>query len=238
MPTFMRMNRYGFPVWGLILPLFLWSASSCKRHTEKVYPQFIHAVAGLPEVRIEMQEETRYRNLSFGTSTGYLEVKKENDEAYHTVFRLNDETLTGSLYRTPFREEEHYSIFLSGWSAAPEIFVLADDYAIPDSGKTHIRFLQLIPDAPLLDLNMDGQTLAENLMYYGNDSTKGKVDFLEVSRTGHTFELVSHATGVSLCSLVISPDSMPLALTLCSRGLVDGAGNLQPDFTKVIHRQK
>ena len=85
----------------------------------------------------------------------------------------------------------YYTAFLANTPAKAELFVLTDTLAQPAAGKTAIRFVNLSPDAPAVDLVIkNGPTMFTNKAY------KGYSGFLPL--TGNqTYTIEVHQAGTS-----------------------------------------
>ncbi|WP_316800690.1 DUF4397 domain-containing protein [Pedobacter frigidisoli] len=79
-----------------------------------------------------------------------------------------------------------YSAFVVDLLPAPKILIVQDDLTAPATGKAKIRFINLSPDAPALDLAIDGTATAlVTAKAYKEASTFVSID----PSAGYTFQI-------------------------------------------------
>ncbi|WP_183566607.1 DUF4397 domain-containing protein [Mucilaginibacter sp. SP1R1] len=93
-------------------------------------------------------------------------------------------------------DKKFYSIYLTNLVSKPDIILLGDSIARPDAGKATIRFVNVSPDAPAVDLGIKGgAVLAANKTYKGYSlftPVQGDATYtLEVRKAGTATVLVS-----------------------------------------------
>jgi len=90
-----------------------------------------------------------------------------------------------------------YSLFLDSLPAKPGILLLTDTLVKPASGKAGVRFVDLSPDAPAVDLAIQsGATITTN------KSFKGYTSFIPVpGQSNFTFEILKSGTSTVLATM-------------------------------------
>ncbi|HZY35540.1 MAG TPA: DUF4397 domain-containing protein [Mucilaginibacter sp.] len=90
-----------------------------------------------------------------------------------------------------------YSLFLDSLPAKPGILLLGDTLVKPVSGKAGLRFVDLSPDAPAVDLSIQGGPIIT-----ANKSFKGYTSFLPVTgQPNFTLQIVKTGTNTVLATL-------------------------------------
>jgi hypothetical protein len=111
-----------------------------------------------------------------------------------------------------------YSIFLTYTSATfpgPSILFLTDSITRPATGYANLRFVNVSPDAPAVDLGIqDSSAFVSNIPFKGHSS------FLPLAGgKNYNFEIRQHATGTVLASLPAAQINSGLVYTIWFHGL-------------------
>jgi hypothetical protein len=122
-----------------------------------------------------------------------------------------------------FQQDKVYSVFVVNQLAQIDVLVLNDSLVTPAAGKAGIRFVNLSPDAPAVDVATTG-TSATDL--FSNVAFKGSTDFKELTAGKHTIQIKSAGGGEVLLP-VPNVDLAPGRIyTFAFRGFVNPpAGN-------------
>jgi hypothetical protein len=144
---------------------------------------FIHASPGSPGIdalvdnRIVTQSRISYLQSSIASpgvpdiyvpvETGNRNIRLSPDSGRNSVFTSNLAIETGKIY----------SVFAYDTLTSGSIrgLILNDDLTLPATGRTHVRFLHLAPNAPAVDVTLvrtsvtpnDSVTVATNRTYVG-----------------------------------------------------------------------
>ncbi|WP_277555097.1 DUF4397 domain-containing protein [Halobaculum limi] len=154
---------------------------------ETAYLRIVHASPDAPAVDVLVNNETVADDLAFGNSTGYLEVGAGDYNV--TVTTADGETVVyeGSLTVPP---RSITTIAASGevGENATEPFDLvtySDDAYTPEEEEAAISVIHLSPDAPAVDVTVEGTdvVLADNVSF--GDAT----DYLTVPEGEYTVEI-------------------------------------------------
>jgi hypothetical protein len=96
-----------------------------------------------------------------------------------------------------FRQNVFYSMFLANTVTQPQLFLLTDTIAKPTSGNANIRFVNVSPDAPAVDLVVKGGSVLVS-----NRSFKGFSSFAPIpGNIVYTIEVHQAGTSTVLASL-------------------------------------
>lgn len=91
-----------------------------------------------------------------------------------------------------------YSMFLINKATNPGLLLLPDSLVKPAAGKASIRFVNVSPDAPAVDLAIKDTTTA----FVSNKAYKGYSSFLPIQGgKSYTFEVRQHGTNTVLATL-------------------------------------
>ena len=201
-----------------LLILTIFSLSSCSKDDKKAKVMVVHASPDAPGVDILIDNSKVSSDaLTFPRNTGYLDVEpgvrnvKVNAAGTSTSVINADVTLA---------EGKNYSVFAINQLANIEAVMVEDDLTNPASGKAHVRFAHLSPDAPAVDIALrNGAVLFPN-MAFKNFTTFTPLDagtyVLEVRLAG-TQTVVLELPSISLTEGRI--------YTVFARGLAAGGAN-------------
>jgi hypothetical protein len=104
----------------------------------------------------------------YGSNTGYTAINSGLDT---TVFKNSATGGTILSSNIPFTQNTANSLFLVGTTASPGVLLLTDTLAVPATGNASIRFVNVSPDAPAVDLVITGgATLVTNKAFKGFSS--------------------------------------------------------------------
>lgn len=176
----------------------------------------VHASPDAPAVDLLVDNVIAGSGLAFPNNTGYLNVaagsrtiKVNASGTSITVIDANV-SVTGGMT---------YSVFAVDSLAVISAVVLADDLTAPAAGKAHVRFVHLSPNAPAVDIAVQGggvvfpnKAFKEYTAFTPLDA--GTYD-LEV-RLANTTDVVLPLSGITLQAGKI--------YTVFARGFVGGTG--------------
>jgi len=108
-----------------------------------------------------------------------------------------------------------YSLFLVNTTAAPGIFLLTDSISHPAAGKAAVRFVNVSPDAPAVDL-----AVKDSAAFIVNKAFKGFSSFMpKDGNKSYTFEVRQHGTNTVLATLSNVTLNSGLIYTIWFHGL-------------------
>jgi hypothetical protein len=185
------------------------------------YVSIYHAAPDGPLLDIVV-DNNRINNqpLSYTDYSGYLNFHTGNRNVKFTAVNA-----ANALIDTTFdvSEGKAYSIFVINRLPNLETLVVQDSAAAPAAGKAMIRFVQLSPDAPAVEIGVAGGTTT-NL--FGSTRFKQATAFKEVDASTYSFEVKAAGTNTVLLSaknIVVQPGGY---YTIVTRGFATPpAGN-------------
>jgi hypothetical protein len=188
--------------------------SSCKKEEEvtKSYAKVLvtHASPNAPGVDLLVDNSKQNTAaLSFPSNTGYLQVEAGTRNIKVNVSGTSTTVINADL---PLSKDQNYSVFAIDSVSKISALVLTDDLTAPASGKAHIRFVHLSPNAPAVDV-----ALAGGAVVFGNKAFKDYTAFTPLD--AGTYNLEVRVAGTT-------PPVLPLP------GIVLQAGKIYTVFAK------
>jgi len=108
-----------------------------------------HASPNAPGVDLLVDNVIAGTNLTFPNSTAYLEVNSGTRNIKVNVTGTSTTVIQADL---PLATDKNYSVFAIDSVSSIEPLVLEDNLTSPASGKAHVRFIHLSPNAPAVDI--------------------------------------------------------------------------------------
>lgn len=175
-----------------------------------------HASPDAPGVDILVDNTVAATNLTFPNSVGYAELAAGTRNIKVNVTGTSTTALQANL---PLEANKNYSIFAVNTVSSIEAIVLEDNLTAPASGKAHVRFIHLSPDAPAVDI-----TTTSGAVVFGNYTFKQASAFTPLD--AGTYDLQVRLAGTS--TVVLDLPGIALApgkiYTVFAKGLVGGSG--------------
>ena len=176
----------------------------------------IHASPDAPAVDLLVDGVEVGADLAYPNHTGYLTVGPGTRNVKVNVANTTTTVIDADL---PVSAGGHYSVFANGPVSSIGALVLADDLTPPASGKAHVRFVHLSPDAPAVDVAVTGGPVV-----FANRAFRESTPFTPVD--AGTYDLEVRPTGSA--SVVLSLPDITLQAgriyTVFARGFVGGSG--------------
>jgi hypothetical protein len=151
-------------------------------------------------------------SIAYGTYSGYLAIYSGID-----TVRISNASNAAVVLSKPinFSQSTPYTLFLANKATSPEFFVLQDTLNTPANGNASIRFVDVSPDAPAVDLVIKGgASLVTNRSYKGFSSFQPIL-----ANTIYTFEVHQAGTATVLASLSSLKIQAGVTYTLWFHGL-------------------
>jgi hypothetical protein len=155
----------------LILPLFAIlsiAITSCKKDDDPQPDQakvlVVHASPNAPGVDLLIDNgKVNSAALSFPNNTGYLTVKSGTRNVKVNVAGTSTSVINADVTLT---KDKNYSIFAIDSVSKISAIVVEDDLTSPASGKVHVRFIHLSPNAPAVDIAVrNGAAVFSNIAF-------------------------------------------------------------------------
>lgn len=220
MKTNIIVQRKLIPITGILCLILL--LSSCLKNTPTDYAPPAALVSFFQASPDETALDLYFNNnkvnigpISYGTGLDYFEVyaglRTVNFYTYGVMNKIFSDTLT-------IKPNYVYSLFLTNKPNQPELVLLNDTIKQPQPNTASVRFVDLSPDAPNVDLVLNNTTQVTNKTY------KGFSSFLPV--TGNTtYNIQVKQTGTSTVLATLSGVTLNnnLVYTIIFSGLVSGS---------------
>lgn len=188
----------------------------------------VHASPDAPGVDL-LVDDTKVNTaaLTFPNNTGYLNV-----DAGERNFKVNAAGTSTSVINADVTIDPNtnYSLFAINRLTTIEALLVEDDLTAPASGKAHVRFIHLSPDAPAVDV-----TLTNGTIVFGNTSFKSGTGFAPLD--AGTYNLQARVAGTATVALEIPNVTLVAGkiYTVFARGfLTPPAGNTNPLGVTII----
>lgn len=177
----------------------------------------VHASPDAPGVDLLVDNVIAGSNLTFPNSTGYLEVEAGTRNVKVNVTGTQTTVIGADLN---IAANISYSTFAVNTVANLEPLIFIDNLVAPASGKAHVRFIHLSPNAPAVDI-----TLTDGTVIFSNVAFKGSVDFTPLD--AGTYPLQVRVAGTSTVALELGNITLLAGkiYTVFARGLLNGSGN-------------
>jgi Domain of unknown function (DUF4397) len=176
----------------------------------------VHASPDAPAVDLLVDNVIAGTGLAFPNNTGYLTVSagshniKVNVTGTSTTVINADVAVTGGM---------NYSVFAIDSVAAISAIVLTDDLTTPAAGKAHVRFIHLSPNAPAVDVAVQGGPVV-----FANKAFTEYTAFTPLD--AGTYDLEVRLAGTSTVVLPLNGIALQAGkiYTVFARGFVGGTG--------------
>lgn len=185
----------------------------------------VHASPNAPGVDL-LVDNTKVNTsaLNFPDNTGYLSVN-----AGARNFKVNvTGTATTVIDATPtLSKDASYSVFAIDSVSKISALLTVDDLTAPASGKAHVRFIHLSPNAPAVDVSVEGQAAGAGLFLnrtFNKTITAGQQAFTPVD--AGTYNLEVRVAGTTTVALPLPGITLTAGkiYTVFAKGFLGGAG--------------
>ena len=179
----------------------------------------VHASPDAPGVDLLVDNnKVNTAALTFPNNTGYLDVNAGRRNVKVNAAGTSTTVIDANL---DLEEDQNYSVFAINTLSNIEALVLEDDLTAPASGKAHVRFVHLSPDAPAVDI-----AVTNGPVLFSNRAFKSATAFTPVDAASYDLEVRLAGTN----TVVLSVPGVQLAsgriYTIFARGFVTPpAGN-------------
>ncbi|KAA5548718.1 DUF4397 domain-containing protein [Adhaeribacter rhizoryzae] len=196
--------------------------------TSQARVMVVHASPNAPAVDVLVDDKkVNSAALTFPNNSGYLAVM-----AGQRNLKVNAAGTTTSVINANANLEanKNYSVFAINNLANIEALVLNDNLTAPASGKAHVRFVHLSPDAPAVDI-----AVKNGPVLFSNRSFKSASDFTPVDATTYNLEVRLAGTNTVVLDLPGVALQNGKIYTVFARGYVaPPAGNTNTLGAQVI----
>ena len=176
----------------------------------------VHASPDAPAVDLLVDGVVGKSGLTFPNNTGYLGVAAGTRNLKVNVAGSTTTVINANL---PVTGGTSYTVFAGDVVANIGGIVLTDDLTPPAAGKSHVRFVHLSPDAPAVDVAVQGGPVL-----FANKAFKQYSAFTPVD--AGTYNLEVRLAGTNTVALPLNGVSFEPGkiYTVFAKGLVGGSG--------------
>jgi hypothetical protein len=209
------------------------SFSACEENddeddTDQARVMVVHASPDAPGVDVLIDNnKVNSSALVYPNNTGYLDVAAGVRNVKVNATGTSTSVINGDV---TFEKDKNYSVFAINRLASIEPLVLVDDLTAPASGKAHVRFVHLSPDAPAVDI-----TTTTGTVIFGNRAFKSATAFTPLD--AGTVTLQVRVAGTTTAALTLPPLTLQAGkiYTVFARGfLAPPSGNTNTLNAQVI----
>lgn len=196
--------------------------ASCSDDNNPVAPvsqssvMVVHASPDAPAVDLLVDNAVKGTGLAFPANTPYLGVASGTRNVKVNVGGTTTTVIEANL---PLSAGAHYTVFATDSVSRLAPLVLTDDLTAPATGKAHVRFVHLSPNAPAVDVAVtSGPTL------FPNQAFRSASSFTPV--TAGTYDLEVRVAGTSTVALPLPGVALQAGkiYTVFAKGFLGGSG--------------
>ncbi len=176
----------------------------------------VHASPNAPAVDLVVDGGLAGSGLAFPNNTAYLSLSSGSHAVKVNVAGTSTTVINANV---DLAAGAHYSVFACDSVSKIAPLVLTDDLTAPAAGKAHVRFIHLSPNAPAVDVAVQGGPVL-----FSNTAFKGYSAFTPVN--AGTYDLEVRLAGTSTVVLPLPGITLQAGkiYTVFAKGFVGGAG--------------
>lgn len=189
----------------------------------------VHASPDAPAVDVYVDDTEVLSDVPFPVNSPYLRVRA-GDRNFKVKAAGTDVTVIDANARLDWGR--NYSVFAVNTLASIEPLVLRDDFGRPGPGKAKLRFIHLSPNAPAVDVALQG-----GAVLIPNKSFKESTGFLELAAGTYDLEVRVAGTGtvaLPLPGVTLQPGYV---YTVWAKGLLGGTGEQALGAQVIVNRK-
>lgn len=180
-----------------------------------------HTSPDAPGVDLLVDGTVAGTNLVFPNSTSYLNVNSGTRNIKVNVTGTSTTVINADV---PFEKDKSYSVFAVDSVSKLTAIVTNDDLSAPASGKSHIRFLHLSPNAPAVDVAVTGGPVLFSNRTFNKSVTSTEMAFTPVDAGTYNLEVRLAGTSTVVLSLPNITLENGKIYTVFAKGFVGGTG--------------
>jgi hypothetical protein len=168
--------------------------------------------------------------LPFGGGLNYAKIIPGTYNIKFTTSGRTESLLTKSI---SLLQNSYFTYFLINRPNSLDGILLTDDLSATSTTNAFVRFINLSPDAPALDLVINGgATIATNKLF------KEASTYTSLAAGTFTFDVKDKATGNVIASLPGSILAAGFHYTIIARGLITPANSNEHLFSAQLYKQQ
>ncbi len=188
----------------------------------------VHASPDAPAVDLLLDGTLVGRDLAFPNATAYLGAPAGSRNV-----RVNVAGTTTTVINATLNLQPNASTTVFACDSVTKIapLVLSDDLTPPAANKAHVRFVHLSPNAPAVDVAVQGGPVL-----FGNTAFKGYSSFAPVAAGTYDLEVRLAGTGTVVLPLPGITLQAGKIYTVFARGFVGGTGAQALGASIIVNR--
>ena len=176
----------------------------------------VHASPNAPAVDLLVDNTVAGSGLAYPNNTGYLTVTAGTRNVKVNVTGTSTTVINANL---PIAANASYTVFATDSVSKIAPVVLTDNLATPATGKAHVRFVHLSPNAPAVDIAVTGGAVV-----FPNQTFKGYTAFTPLNAGTYNLEVRLAGTSTVVLPLPGIVLQAGKIYTVFAKGFVGGAG--------------
>lgn len=176
----------------------------------------VHASPNAPAVDLLVDGGVAGTGLAFPSNTAYLPVASGTRNVKVNVTGTSTTVINAS---PDLASGVNYTVFACDSVSKITPLVLTDDLTAPASGKAHVRFVHLSPNAPAVDIALQG-----GAVLFPNTAFKGYSAFTPFDAATYNLEVRLAGTSTVVLSLPNITLQAGKIYTVFAKGFVGGTG--------------
>lgn len=196
-----RSIRRLAPLFALVLALVAFLPLATPVGAADAMVRVVHASPDAPAVDVYVDGQRAISNLSYTQGTNYTMLPEGQHQVQ--VFAAGTGPGGTAVIAAPVTLQggRAYTIVAANVLAKIEPLVIPDDLTPPAAGKAHIRVIHASPDAPAVDVAVQGGPVP-----FKNAAFKAATPYTPVDAGTYTFEV--RPTGTTTAVLTTSPTAL------------------------------
>lgn len=211
-----------------VLAIIMLSLSACKDDentvvtppTPKSKISVIHTSPDAPKIDI-LLDNAFVDTLSFPRNTSYLEV---NSGSRNVKVRATGTSIVPIEANIILDANKNYSIFAIDSLSKISALVTVDDLTTPSSGKAHVRFMHLSPDAPAVNIIANGSVTLFANRSFNKTITSAEQAFTPVDAGTYNLQVRTVSGNVLALDLPGITLTAGKIYTIYAKGFLGGTG--------------
>lgn len=181
-----------------------------------------HASPNAPGVDLLVDGTVAGTNLTFPNNTGYLSVNSGERNIKVNVTGTSTTVINANV---PFATDMNYSVFAIDSVSNISPVVVTDNLTTPASGKSHVRFFHFSPNAPAVDVAVNGGPVLFSNRTFNKNVTGTEMAFTPVDAGTYNLEVRLAGTSTVVLDLPGIVLENGKIYTIFAKGFVGGTGS-------------
>ena len=193
----------------------------------------VHASPDAPAVDVRVNNNVALTNLAYPMNSSYTNVTAGATNIKVAAAGTSTNVIDANVN---LAANSNYSVFAINRLANIGAAVVMDNLTTPAAGKAHVRFLHLSPDAPAVDIALQGgAVLFPNRSFNDQNATATLANFTPVD--AGTYDLEVRAAGSTTAVLPLNDVVLQAGkiYTVFAKGLLAGTGTQALGAQVIVH---